>query len=250
MKKTVITLLVLINANFLMGQDNYSTDLNGIDWVKVETKSEITIKTHDKNELLIKVKNKEPIPERAKGLRLVGSGGTDNTNLGFNVSKVGNNLMVSSIIKSQNVVIYLPKTQKIAVTNSWDGDIIIDGFTAEVEANANLNGGVVLSNISGPLTAYALNQGISVVFNSIGQSSPVVIRTTNGEIDVTLPGDTSADLALHSLNGDIYSNFDLKKPDKDGMVSISSSKVKGTINNGGVDITLDSVNGNIYLRKK
>jgi len=67
---------------------------------------------------------------------------------------------------------------------------------------------------------------------------------------VTLPESTPANLELSSHNGDIYTNFDLKRPEKNGLKSYGSSKVNGAINGGGVGIKLKSTNGNIYLRKK
>jgi predicted membrane protein len=239
--------VLAINAQ---AQSDYTKSLNGIEWVKIKSRSEITIKTHDKNEILIKALNLAPIPSKAKGLKLVGIGGEDNTDIGFNVVQTGNDLIVESVRKSGGAEIYLPKSQNVSVTNTWDGDIYIEGFTGEVEANAKLNGGLTMSNISGPITAYALNEDIKVVFNTINQNSPIVIRTTNGEIDVTLPENTKADLELNSWNGDAYTNFDLKRPDRDGLKSISGKNVKGAINGGGVNIQLKSTNGNIYLRKK
>ncbi|MFH6602821.1 DUF4097 family beta strand repeat-containing protein [Maribacter algicola] len=250
MKKLSLLLATCAIAMGIHAQSDYSKPLNGIEWVKIESKSEIVLKTHDKNELLIKVINLEPVPERAKGLKLVGAGGEDNTDVGFNVVQSGNNLIVQDVRKSGGAEIYLPKTQNVSATNSWNGDISIDGFSGEVEANANLNGGLTLTNISGPVTAYSLNEGIRVEFKEIKPDSPIVLRTTNGEIDVTLPANAAADLEMSSRNGDIYTNFDLKRPDKDGLKSISGRNVKGAINGGGVDITLKSTNGNIYLRKQ
>ncbi len=250
MKKLIVFLFTCALAANLQAQSDYTKALNGIEWVKIESKSEIILKTHDKNELLIKAFNLEPAPEKAKGLKLVGVGGDDNTDVGFNVVQTGNNLIVQDVRKSGGGEIYLPKSQNVSVTNSWNGDIHIEGFTGEVEANANLNGGLTLKNVSGPITAYSLNEGIRVVFEKIDQDSPIVIRTTNGEIDVTLPESTPADLELSSWNGDIYTNFDLSRPDKDGLKSISGRKVNGAINGGGVDIKLKSTNGNIYLRKE
>lgn len=250
MRNIIILLCIVAFASNLGAQSDYSKPLNGIEWVKIESNSEIILKTHDKKELLIKALDLEPVPERAKGLKLVGIGGEDNTDVGFNVVQTGNNLIVQNVRKSGGAEIYLPKSQNISVTNSWDGDIYIEGFTGEVEANANLNGGLTLENVSGPITAYSLNEGIQVVFDKIDQDSPIVMRTTNGEIDVTLPENTSAELELSSWNGDIYTNFDLSRPDKDGLKSISGRKVNGSINGGGVNITLKSTNGNIYLRKK
>lgn len=250
MKKLIVFLFTCVLAINAQAQSDYTKSLSGIEWVKIKSRSEITIKTHDKNEILIKAINLEPVPSKAKGLKLVGIGGEDNTDIGFNVIQTGNDLIVESVRKSGGAEIYLPKSQNVSVTNTWDGDIYIEGFTGEVEANAKLNGGLTLSNVSGPITAYALNEDIKVVFNTINQNSPIVIRTTNGEIDVTLPENTKADLELNSWNGDAYTNFDLKRPDRDGLKSISGKNVKGAINGGGVNIQLKSTNGNIYLRKK
>lgn len=250
MKKLALVLLIGLLAWNLPAQTDFKKSLEGIEWVKIESKSEIILKTHDKNELLIKAFNKEPLPEKAKGLKLVGVGGEDNTNVGFNVVQSGNSLIVQDVKKSGGAEIFLPKSQNVSVTNTWKSDIYIEGFTGEVEANANLNGGLSLVNLSGPITAYSLNEGIQVVFDKINQDSPILIRTTNGEIDVTLPANIPADLELSSWNGDVYSNFDLKRPEKDGLKSFSGKNIKGAINNGGVEITLKSTNGNIYLRKK
>ncbi|MFS4466473.1 DUF4097 family beta strand repeat-containing protein [Maribacter sp. 2210JD10-5] len=249
-KKITFILMACLLSYGLQAQANFSKSLDGIEWVKISSKSEIVLKTHDKNELLIKVGNQKPAPARAKGLKLLGVGGEDNTNVGFNVVESGNNLIVENVRKSGAAEIFLPASQNISVTNTWDGDIFIEGFTGEVEANANLNGGLQLKDLSGPITAYSLNEGIQVIFDKINQDSPIDIRTTNGEIDVTLPGSTPANLELSSWNGDIYSNFDLKRPEKKGLKSYSSSKTKGDINGGGVSIKLKSTNGNIYLRKK
>ncbi len=250
MKKLLVFLFISTLAINAHAQSDYTKSLDGIEWVKITSRSEITIKTHDKNEILIKAINLAPIPSKAKGLKLVGVGGEDNTAIGFNVVQTGNDLIVESVRKSGGAEIYLPKSQNVSVTNTWDGDIFVEGFTGEVEANAKLNGGLTLSNVTGPITAYALNEDIKVVFNTINQNSPIVIRTTNGEIDVTLPENTKADLELNSWNGDAYTNFDLKRPDRDGLRSISGKSVKGAINGGGVSIQLKSTNGNIYLRKK
>ncbi len=250
MKNLTVLLFMCLFTISAQTQSDYTKSLNGIEWVKIKSRSEIIVKTHDKNEILIKALNLKPIPNKAKGLKLLGVGGEDNTDIGFNVVQTGSDLIVESVRKSGRAEIYLPKSQNVSVTNTWDGDIYIDGFTGEVEANAKLNGGLKLSNISGPITAYALNEDIQVVFNTINQNAPIVIRTTNGEIDVTLPANTKANLELNSWNGDAYTNFDLKRPDKGELKSVLGKKVKGAINGGGVSILLKSTNGNIYLRKK
>ena len=250
MRKLSLPILIGLLTWNLSAQTDYTKSLDGIEWVKIESKSSISLKTHDRNEILILVKDMKSIPEKAKGLKLLGEVGEDNTSVGFNVVESGNDLIVKNVRKSGEAEIFLPKSQNLSITNTWGGLTTIDGFSGEVEANSNLNGTLVLSNLAGAVTAYSLNHGIQVVFDKINQKAPIDIRTTNGEIDVTLPENTSANLELSSWNGDIYTNFDLKRPDKDGLISISDRNIKGAINGGGVDITLKSTNGTIYLRKK
>jgi len=249
MKKFTIT-LVFIAVSVIGWSQDYTQSLSGIEWVKIESKSDIIVKTHNSNQLLIKGGHSREAPERAKGLKLVGEGGSDNTDVGFYVIKEGNDLIVRNLRKSERAEIYLPSDQNISVRSTWHGHINISGFSGEIEANAELNGGITIDDINGPLTANALNGEIEVTFNAVSQDSPITIYTTNGVVDVTLPENTPADFSLGSTNGEIYTNFELRVPAKDGMRSISSKKVKGSINDGGVDIHLKSTNGNIYLRKE
>ncbi|WP_156950093.1 DUF4097 family beta strand repeat-containing protein [Maribacter antarcticus] len=250
MKKITSILFTCLLTWTIQSQSDYSTSLAGIEWVKIESKSSVSIKTHDKKEIRIVLNDPKPIPEKAKGLRLYGDAGEDNTTVGFNVTTSGNNLIVKHVRKSGEAIIFLPKSQNISVTNSWGGTTEITGFSGEVEANSNLNGALVLSNLTGAVTAYSLNHGIQVNFTEINQNSPIDIRTTNGEINVTLPEKTSANIVLSSWNGDIYSNFDIKTKEKDGLKSFSDRDINGIINGGGVNIKLKSTNGTIYLRKE
>ena len=251
MKKTITTVFILLTTGLCMAQTDYSKSLSGIEWVKITSKSNVSVMVHDKNEILIKGSRRAHSSERSKGLRLVGVGGTVNTNVGFNVVQEGNSLIVTNLRKNESAKIYLPKNQKVSVTSTWNGNISIDGFNNEIEATCELNGGMMLNNISGPLTANTLNGQIDVIFDNIAQDSPTSLNTTNGVIDVSLPENTGADISMSSWNGDMYSNFDIKSSStKDGMKKMSSRKSNGTINGGGVNITLKSTNGNIYLRKK
>lgn len=246
LKITVLSCLACFTAN---AQQDYTKSLEGIDWVKIESKSDITIRTHDKNQLLINVGNMEKTPERAKGLKLVGESGSDNTDIGFYVDTNGNNLIVKNLRKSEGAEIYLPKDQKIYVKTTWNGDIEIKGFSSEIEASAEINGSISITDVTGPITAEVLNGALEVTFSKVNQNSPISLYTTNGEMDITLPSDTPADLTLSTINGEIYTNFELSQPDIEGLKAIATKKVRGSINNGGVAIQLKSTNGTIYLRK-
>lgn len=249
MKLLKLIFLATLTCTLANAQNDYSKDLNGIDWVKVESKADITVMTHDKNEIRIKAGKKQATPDRAKGLKLVGEGGSDNTNVGFYVVQDGNSLIVKNLRRSEGGEIWLPAKQNIAVKTTQHGDIKVQGVKGAIEANAQLNGGVQIKGVSGPVTANSLNGQVEVIFEKVNQDSPISIYTTNGAVDVTMPTNTPANLYMSSWNGDIYTNFDLDRPEKDGLKSVAGRKVEGSLNGGGVGIKLKSTNGNIYLRK-
>jgi hypothetical protein len=250
MKLLKITFLIGFICAGIQAQEDYTKSLNGIEWVKVESKNDIVVKTHASDQLLIKGGPSYKIPERAKGLRLVGESGSDNTDVGFYVIQEGNNLLVRNLRKSERAEIYLPAKQNISVRTNWQGNIEITGFLGEIEATAELNGGIRIEEVSGPLTANTLNGEVEVQFTKVSQGSPITIYSTNGALDIAMPENTPADLSLGTVNGSIYTNFEISLPDKDGLRAIASKKVKGSVNNGGVDIKLNTTNGNIYLRKQ
>lgn len=252
MNKTKFTILACLITFMTNAQADYTQSLEGITWVNIESKAQIVVKTHPGNQLLIKGRNMPQNPDKAKGLKLVGDQGFDNTNAGFYVIKEGSNLLVRNLRKSEGdgAEIYLPASQNIKVKSNGLNNIEISGFTAEVEASSELVGNITITNVTGPVTANSNTGNVDVIFTKVSQYTPISISTATGDVDVTLPNDTPADLVMDSTMGEIYTNFDLKVPDKDGLKAISAQKVKGSINNGGVKIQLNSATGNIYLRKK
>jgi hypothetical protein len=249
MKKLTFLIISYLWLSALFAQEDYSRSLGDISWVRIESKADIIVKTHSAAGILIKADKKIASPEKAKGLKLVGNGEQANTEIGYYVIKEGNDLIVRNLRKDETAEIYLPANQNISVRSKWNGNINISGFTGEVEASAELNGHIRIRDISGPLTANTLNGEVNVDFNNVNQKSPITIATTNGEMDITLPAATPANIKLGSINGEIYTNFELNTPAKDGLKAIATKNVEGSINNGGVTISIKSVNGNIYLRK-
>lgn len=243
----VVTILLISNSAF--SQKNFTQSLTGIEWVKIESSTNVILKTHSKNEILISGSPME-IPEKAKGLKLLGEAGPDNTGVGMNVTKNGSTLMVRNIKKGEDLEIFLPKSTNVSVITKGFGDIKINDFDGEIETEANLNGGITLTNVTGPVTANTLNGAIKIAFSKLNQESPISVTTINGEIDISMPANSPANISVDSMHGSIYTDFDLQIPKKDGLTTISTGKIKGTLNNGGVLMKLETINSDIYLRGK
>ena len=243
----IFTCIFCITVN---AQNDYTKSLEGIEWVKIESKTDIVVKSHNKNQLLLRGEKLEKIPEKAKGLKLVGEGGTDNTNAGFSVEQKGNTLIVKNLKREGKAEIFLPASQNISVKSRHLNDIEITGFTGEVEASAEVVGNVSIKDVTGPLTVNSNTGTVEVIFSKLDQNSPTTITTTTGTVDVSLPRDTPATVTMNSTMGEIYTDFDLQLPEKNGLKAVSTQKLKGTLNGGGGAIQLNSATGNIFLRKK
>lgn len=251
MNKIAIILLLCVTAVNLTAQD-YKHSLQGVKKVKIASESGVIAKVHSKNEVLIKGKGRET-PEKAKGLKAVYSGGNDNTGLGIYVQKEGETLLIKNLkgMHSKVLEIYLPKDINITTESSNLGSLSFSGFSAEIEARTNV-GGITLKNVTGPIVAKTATGEINVIFDKVSQNSPISIVSATGAIDISLPSNTPANLELKTSMGEIYTDFDIKFPIKDDKMKIVGGKraINTKINNGGVDITLRSSTGNIYLRKK
>lgn len=251
MKKIAIILIAFLFIGELSAQD-YTQSLQGIKKVKISSESGVKIETHNQNELRI-VGDGHEVPEKAKGLKAVYAGGSDNTGLGMYVQKEGEILIIKNLkgMHSRLLEIYLPKTMNITVEKSTLGNLSISGFTSEIEATTNV-GHIKLKDVTGPIVAKTATGEINVVFTQVSQSSPISLVSATGAIDVSLPSSTSANLELKTSMGEIYTDFEIKFPVEDNNMKLVGGKraIKTELNNGGVEISLKSSTGNIYLRKQ
>jgi len=215
---------------------------------------EILIEGHSGSELIITVAGLKSAPERADGLRSLYGARNDNTGIGLSVTEENNAFEITGATRQAEDAKYkflVPNNVSISFDCSSpfaDEDIIIKDYSGEIEAKI-LNGGIEFENLTGPAVLYAINGDVIGTFLTVNQENPISITSVNGDVDVSLPSDTKADLKLSSVNGEIFTDMDIEF-DEDEMPRIGGRKVKGKLNGGGVDIHLITINENIYLRKK
>ena len=71
------------------------------------------------------------------------------------------------------------------------------------------------------------------------------LKTVSGDLDVTMK---KAEVSAKTLTGSIYSNLDIDIQNK-GRKNYGHNKIIGTVNNGGKLVRMETVSGDIYLRK-
>jgi hypothetical protein len=160
--------------------------------------------------------------------------------------------------KAVDLNLKIPQDVKLKIGTVNDGEIVVENVRGELEVN-NVNDKITLTNISGSVVANTVNGDVTVTFISVDPKAPMAFSTLNGDVRVTLPMDTKANLKVKSDNGDVFSDFDIdidKTPSKidkttePGLYKIKKDDwVYGKINGGGPEMMMKNMQGNIYVKK-
>lgn len=250
--QTICLLLLLGTAT--MAQKSVTKPLaNSADKkvVIVMKSGELIIEGTTGSELVAEALHYQEPPERAKGLKPLSAGGTDNTGIGLEIIESGNTMTIKKVSNQEaDFVLKIPKNVNISIEEEgWsNGSFEISGMEGEVEIKGQ-GSDIDIKNVSGPIVAHTVSGNITIVYSNIKANKPSSISATSGYVDVTLPASAKVDLDLKVISGDIYTDIDLNTPTKNGLKQYGSSNIKASLNGGGTEISLKAISDNIYLRK-
>ena len=256
MKKLLIVLLVFscINVSaqeFTMKPKGRTTELT----VEIQNVfSDLVIQGNSTGEIKILTEDYEGTPSRAAGLRPLSAPGPDNSGVGMYIDQKGDTVTIYGAHRNRQNSDYnisLPADIKLRINYGGfrSNDIIIRGMHNDVEIRSQV-GDLVFEDVTGPIIASTVSSDIQLVFSSLNQLSPTSITSVSGDVDITLPEDSKADFYMSSVSGEIYTNLDFevtrsKKQQWYGGGMAASSRLNG----GGVEFTVKTVSGDIYIRK-
>jgi hypothetical protein len=216
--------------------------------------SEVRVVGHSSDEVVIETKNYSAPPARAQGLKPLYNQAEDNTNLGLSVTKDNNILKITKASRQGgHYTIRVPRNASVIYreTNWNGGNFTLSDVDGEVEIKLN-NASATLTNVSGPVVANTTNGSINIKFSRLDQGKPSALSTINGAIDITLPAATKADFKLKSIQGEIYTDFDLNLPrdTKSDLPKVAGGNtIAGKVNGGGVEMNIRTINSDIFIRK-
>jgi len=264
-KKIIAALVIVVFSTAILSAQTYKHATKNAKRVVIENLlGELSFESYDGNEIIVEVKNFEAPPKRADGLKAIYGGGEDNSGIGLGFREMDGNIEISGASKQSEEARYtfkIPNSVSLKVNYSSpfveSEKITFKNFVNEIEVKT-LDADIEFINVTGPITSSTIDGTTKVVFGKVNQKSPISISSIDGEIDVTLPADTPANLNFSTHDGEIYTDFDIdfnKKEKDDKRSSLNyfiggHNSSKGTINNGGVEISLKNIEGVIYLRKK
>ncbi len=82
------------------------------------------------------------------------------------------------------------------------------------------------------------------------EQNNLYIKTINGFIDLPLEASKNIDIKVSTLNGEIYSDLEFQFPEgKKGLRQVVGKTLRGRLNNGGNQWIMDTINGDVFLRK-
>jgi lia operon protein LiaG len=265
MNKLILAVLLLASLNAAAQEYSYKPK-GAIPEIIVNVRnlySDLEIIGTKDAEIRIIAEDYEGPPEKAAGLRPMSATGPDNSGIGLNIEQDGNTVIISGAhrhMDDTDYTIMLPANVRLRIDYSsfQSDDIIIRGMTNEVEIKSQV-GDLTFMDVTGPLVASTLSANINVVFTELSQASPTALASISGDVDISLPADSKGNFSISTTSGEIYTDLDF---DAENLSGESRRKGKGVysgfpgavnvnamLNGGGVEVSLRSVSGDIFIRK-
>ncbi|HEX8695202.1 MAG TPA: DUF4097 family beta strand repeat-containing protein [Longimicrobium sp.] len=125
--------------------------------------------------------------------------------------------------------------------SSGNGAVMVDAARGPVHASTG-NGRVMVSTAQGPVEASSGNGSIDVSMASLRGDDDMEFSSGNGSITLRVPADFSAEIEASTGNGGFESDFPLRVVGR-----MSQHRVHGTIGSGGRSVRMSTGNGSIRV---
>ena len=126
---------------------------------------------------------------------------------------------------------------------TMNGNIEIKGVSGKSFINT-MNGRLIINDTKGSLEADTMNGRIEAEILQASFKDEIDLKTMNGGIKLYLPEDIRANIRATTANGRISSDFAVLLKG-----SSSRKRLRGEINGGGAEISLETMNGSIKILK-
>lgn len=223
----------------------------------------ITVKGYDGKEVIVEAHARgaergEKAENESGGMHRI-----PQTATGLSVDADNNDVAVrvDALQRTIDLTISVPRRSSLSLHTVNDGNIVVSDVDGEMDIN-DINGHVTMNHIGGSAVVHALNGRVLVTFNRVDPQKSMAFSSMNGDIDVTFPPDTKANLSMRTDNGEIYSDFDIQVQTSAPQQTVEDDRGKGghyrvridktvhaALNGGGPEIQFKNFNGNIYIRK-
>lgn len=124
------------------------------------------------------------------------------------------------------------------------GDLNIKDVNGSVEAST-ASGDVTVTGIAGSVSAKTASGDANAELDRVEATEKMEFSSVSGDVNVTIPSSTGADVDISTLSGEIKTDFGIKVDESEHG---SSSTARGRIGNGAIRLVLKSVSGDVNLK--
>lgn len=222
-----------LSANGKVSVSNVNGSITVEGWDRSEVKLEY-VKTADTKEHLADLQVR--IENQANSFDVEAEYGSSATRTGGNWKNKGAQVEFRLMV---------PRGAVLDEIETVNGSIDISKTTNSAKVST-VNGEVKATNISGAAELSTVNGTVSADFDRLDNTGQIKMETVNGQAFLTLPSDIDATVRAETTNGRISNDFGL--PIRKGK--FVGSSLYGKLGNGNARINLESVNGELSLRRK
>ena len=151
----------------------------------------------------------------------------------------------------------VPRDASLRLCTINGGDVIVNGTQGDFTVD-NVNGLIDMKGMGGSGRAHTVNGPVSVTFTANPKQTSS-FKSVNGNIDVSFLEGLSADLAMKTFNGGLFTDFDVQPlatkvaaagERRNGrFVYRANEFTRVRVGNGGPEITFETLNGNVRARR-
>lgn len=229
MKKTLFLIIVLISFVSMNAQRFVEKT------IKIEKDQDVELDFQFADDIIIKTWNKNEVFVKVS---VNINNNTDNNDFTLNVFDEKSEIEIKSEIKN------LGKKNNNTIVLRQDEE------TGEYFYNGNCTQMDLYFEVYLPQGTNLEVKTISGNIEVTGLHSDMNLETISGDVDLTLNPNIQADIEMNTISGDIYSNMDLNFGDEESLHRIGGIEISAKLNGGGVSIDLETISGDILLRKE
>lgn len=196
-------------------------------------------------------KRKDPPP----GMRRISSGMFE-----LQVHELDNRIQVGTLVPNavNKMIVRVPESFSVRISLTNGKGITVENLNGEMEIST-VDADIHLKNVSGSASVNTVSGKITADFRSISNNGPMGFSNVQGDIDIALPARSGITAKLRSEWGEIFTDFDIQIDQNSrggsgsaaGMYPLTRNKgVSGTINGGGSEFMIQTLRGDIYIRKR
>jgi len=89
-------------------------------------------------------------------------------------------------------------------------DVYVRGLCGEVEIDIE-EGDITLTDITGPLIIKSNKGDVTMVFSEVNQESPTSVICNEGDIDITMPGESAVTFRLKTSSGEVFTDLEISE---------------------------------------